>query len=143
MKPWGKETCHRYGRLCGSPALAAILAAFVPGEAAAQVPGPGATAPVEETRASNIRDAAGLFEPDAVAAARKELRELESKTGVATMIATVEALGERSIEDEAPRMARESGIEGHLHPDQQEGQENPGPGVASLSERNDEARSAT
>ena len=45
---------------------------------------------VEETRLSDIHDAAKLFGHDAVAAARAELRSFESKTGVASMIATVE-----------------------------------------------------
>ncbi len=79
---------------------------------AAQVPKRAESTPVEETRSSNLRDAAGLFGAQPIAAARKELRDLESKTGVPTIIATVETLDERPIEDEAPIMARESGIEG-------------------------------
>jgi uncharacterized protein GlcG (DUF336 family) len=103
---------RRYRRPYLLAALAAIPAAWTPAAAAAQVPKPAAATPVEETRASDIRDAAGLFKAGAIAAARKELRDLESKTSVPTVIATVEALNERSIDDEAPRMAKESGSEG-------------------------------
>jgi glc operon protein GlcG len=70
------------------------------------------SAPVEETRTSDVHDAAGFFGAAAVASARNELRELESKTKVPTIIATVETLSGRPIEDEAHRMAVESGIEG-------------------------------
>lgn len=93
-------------------ASAAILAHSVGSAFAAQAPKQRPAAPVEETRSSNIRDAAGLFGAEAVAAAREKLRDVESKTGVATMIATAETLKGASIENEAERMAKESGIEG-------------------------------
>ena len=102
-------------RYPGAGALVAVFAALFcpvgPGSAAQQ-PERSASAPVEETRASDVHDAAGLFGAAALAAARKELREIESKTKVATIIATVQALDNRSIEDEAHRMAVDSGIEG-------------------------------
>ena len=80
---------------------------------AVQEPKPITPAPVEETRVSKrSRRGQPVRAAGAVAGARKELRDLESKTGVATMIATVESLDELSIETEAERMAKESGIEG-------------------------------
>ncbi len=112
MNPPRPRPSGRYPRLCALAVLAAILPPCVPGECAAQVPKPAATTPVEETRASDVHDAAGLFGADAIASARKQLRDFESKTGVATMISTVETLGDQSIADEAPRMAKASGIEG-------------------------------
>jgi uncharacterized protein GlcG (DUF336 family) len=103
---------RRYRTLGGWAAVAAILAAWPPAQTAAQIPKRSVTTPVEETRASNLRDAAGLFGALAIAEARKELRNLETKTSVATIIATVETLNERTIEDEASFIAKESGIEG-------------------------------
>ncbi len=93
-------------------ALAAVLGHFAGSALAAQVPKQRTTAPVEETRLSNIRDAAGLFSAEAVAAAREALRNIETKTGAATMIATTETLKGASIENEAELLAKESGIEG-------------------------------
>jgi uncharacterized protein GlcG (DUF336 family) len=93
-------------------ALAAVLMQFAGSAIAAQAPKQRTTEPVEETRLSNIRDAAGLFSAEAVAAAREALRNIESKTTVATMIATAETLKGASIENEAEQMAKESGIEG-------------------------------
>jgi uncharacterized protein GlcG (DUF336 family) len=86
---------------------AAIVSGLVAGSIAGQVP-----RTVEGTRLSDIHDGAKLFGERAVAAARAELRSFESKTGVATMIAAVNTLEGRSIEKEAEKMARESGIEG-------------------------------
>jgi len=93
-------------------ASAAILVHSMGSTVAAQAPKQRTAEPVEETRSSNIRDAAGLFSARAVAAARESLRNVESKANVATLIATVETLGGASIENEAERMAKESGIEG-------------------------------
>ncbi len=106
-----REYRPRYCAL-GCAGILAVVAACASGPASAQVPRRTETIPVEETRSSNLRDAAGLFGAQSTAAARKELRDLESKTGVPTIIATVETLNERPIEDEAPIMARGSGIEG-------------------------------
>ena len=69
--------------------------------------------------------------------------DLESKTGVATMIATVERLGELSIEEPERSDGQRVGHRRDLHPDQQEGKENPGPGLASLARRNDETAAQT
>jgi uncharacterized protein GlcG (DUF336 family) len=112
MKRRTPELRRRCRALGGCAAVAAILAVWPPAQAAAQVPKGAVTNRVEETRSSNLRDAAGLFSAEAIAAARKELRDLETKTTVPTLIATVDTLNERTIEDEAPSMARESGIEG-------------------------------
>jgi uncharacterized protein GlcG (DUF336 family) len=106
------ELRRRCRALGGWAALAAILAAWAPSQIAAQVPKGAVPARVEEMRSSNFRDAAGLFSAEATAAARKELRDLETKTSVATIIATVDSLNERTIDDEAPLMAKESGVEG-------------------------------
>jgi uncharacterized protein GlcG (DUF336 family) len=103
---------RRIWTLPGVAALAALLAASPSAPIAAQVPKRAVTTPVEETRSSNLRDDARLFRAPAIATARTKLRVLESKTGVATLIATIESLNERSIEELAPSMARESGIEG-------------------------------
>jgi uncharacterized protein GlcG (DUF336 family) len=102
--------CRR--ALCGWAAALGILAAWPAEPAAAQAPKRAVATPVEETRSSNVRDAAELFGAGAIAAARKELRDLESRIGVPTTIATVETLSGKAIEDEAPRMAKESGLEG-------------------------------
>jgi uncharacterized protein GlcG (DUF336 family) len=91
---------------------ASIVMGWVSARSAAQVPKPGSPARVEETRVSDVHDSAKLFGDAAVAAARTELRSFESKTGVASMIATVETLESRPIETEAQSMAKESGIEG-------------------------------
>ena len=112
MKHRTPEFRFRICTLPGCAALAAFLAAMPPAPIAAQVPKRPATALVEETRTSNLRDDAKLFGASAIAAARTKLRDVESKTGVATMIATVESVGDRSIEELAPEMARQSGIEG-------------------------------
>ena len=103
---------RRHRRSGALVALSAVMTCWVATRSTAQEPKRAATAPVEETRASDVHDAAGLFGAGAVAAARNELREIESKTKVATIIATVEALDGRSIEDLAHGMAVESGIEG-------------------------------
>ena len=99
------------GTACAAVALGVILTAWVSAPAA-QVPKNAAAATVEETRASDVRDGAGLFQAETIAAARKELRDEENKTGVATVIATIETLADRPIEDEARRMATEAGTEG-------------------------------
>jgi glc operon protein GlcG len=113
MKRSTAEICHRDRSLFGWAALAAILAVCQPtARSAAQVPKQSLTSAVEETRASNVRDDAGLFSAAAIANARKELRDSETKTRVPTIIATVETLSGRPIEEEAPRMAKQSGIEG-------------------------------
>ena len=99
MKPGEREPviatddCDDRPALCDSGLLPAVR------RIRSQVPGPAATAPVEETRASNIRDDGRAVQAPRPSQPRKELRDLESKTGVATMIATVETLDERSIED--------------------------------------------
>jgi glc operon protein GlcG len=102
----------RHRALCGWAAALAIVAAWPAEPAAAQAPKRGLATPVEETRSSNLRDAAELFGAEAIVKARKELRDLESRTGVPTTIATVETLSGKAIEDEAPRMAKEAGLEG-------------------------------
>ena len=86
---------------------AAVFMGWLGNSCASQLPGP-----VEETRGSDIHDDAKLFGAAAIAAARAELRSFESKTGVASMIATVETLDGRSIEKEAQSTAKKSGIEG-------------------------------
>jgi glc operon protein GlcG len=67
---------------------------------------------VEETRFSDVHDSAKLFGDRAIAVARAGLRSIESKTGVASMIATVVSLDGRSLENEAQATAKKSGIEG-------------------------------
>ena len=96
MNPPRPRPRRRYCGLCALAVLTAILAPWVPGECVAQVPKPAATTPVEETRASDVHDAAGPVRGRRDRSARKELRDFESKTGVATMISTVETLGDRS-----------------------------------------------
>ncbi len=103
---------RRAGRAVALLALSAVLSDGAATRSSAQEPKHAVSAAVEETRASEVHDAAGLFGAGAVAAARKELRDIETKTKVATIIATVQALEGRSIEDEAVRMAVESGIDG-------------------------------
>jgi uncharacterized protein GlcG (DUF336 family) len=85
----------------------AILIGWLGNSCATQLP-----KAVEETRSSDIHDAARLFGDAAVASARAELRSFESKTGVASMIATVETLDGHSIEKEAQTTAKKSGIDG-------------------------------
>jgi uncharacterized protein GlcG (DUF336 family) len=61
---------------------------------------------------SSVKDAAGLFDIDAVQAARKQLERNEHETNVATVIETVESLRGKKIADAAVHAARESGIQG-------------------------------
>jgi glc operon protein GlcG len=62
--------------------------------------------------ASDVKDSAGLFRSDAIAAARKELLRIERETKVATAIQTVESLQGKSIAEAASLAARQSGIHG-------------------------------
>ena len=59
-----------------------------------------------------MKDTAGLFDVDAVQAARKELERIEHETNVATVIQTVESLRGKKIAEAAIRAARQSGIQG-------------------------------
>jgi uncharacterized protein GlcG (DUF336 family) len=61
---------------------------------------------------SAVKDTAGLFDFDAVQAARKELERIERETNIATVIQTVESVRGQKIAEVALRAARESGIHG-------------------------------
>jgi uncharacterized membrane protein YgcG len=68
---------------------------------------------LQETKPhSDVRDSARLFQPAAVAAARKELERIERDTHLATIIETVETLTGRPIDEQAQLEAQRSGIHG-------------------------------
>jgi hypothetical protein len=62
--------------------------------------------------ASEIRDRAGMFSPEAIKQAEATLDKAESQTGVPTIVETVESLGGRPIREVALADARASGIRG-------------------------------
>jgi len=94
-------------------AFLAMLACW--GEAKAQQPrvptGAGSTE-TEGKTLSDVHDIAKMFDDQAIAAARKELRRIEHETSVPTVIETVETLKGESIDKAAEHLARQSGIQG-------------------------------
>lgn len=63
-------------------------------------------------RASEVRDRAKMFSPEAIRQAQATLDRAESRTRVPTIIETVPSLGGESIEDASMAHARRSGIRG-------------------------------
>ena len=74
MKQRTLEFRLRISALRALAALSGFLVAFPPAQIAAQVPKRAVTAPVEETRTSNVRDDAKLFGAAAIAAAHQAPR---------------------------------------------------------------------
>ncbi len=112
MKRFGLTPWNGRGAVLMAVISVAIFLGWVAILSAAQLPGPGSTGLVEDTRVSDIHDVAGQFGAEAVAAARQELRRFESKTSVPTFIVTLKSLEGRSIETEGESVAKKSGIEG-------------------------------
>jgi uncharacterized protein GlcG (DUF336 family) len=79
-----------------------------------QLPGPREAESTETVamRLSDVRDIAKMFDDEAVAAARKELRRIQHEMNLSTVIETVDTLNRESIEKAAVRLARHSGIQG-------------------------------
>ena len=92
--------------------LLALFAGWRGPETAAQEPLRSRIDKGEKKHGSDVKDTAGLFEFDALQAARKELERIERETNVATVIQTVESLRGQKIEAAAIRAARQSQIEG-------------------------------
>ena len=65
-----------------------------------------------QASSSDIRDTAGLFGADAIAAARRELEQFERQSGAAVLIETIDTLKGESAAEAAIRLARRSGIGG-------------------------------
>jgi uncharacterized protein GlcG (DUF336 family) len=94
------------------PALLALCAGLPRFDATAQEPLRSAIGVGQEKHGPGVKDTAGLFDFDAVQAARKELERIEHETGVSTVIQTVESLRGQKIAEAAVHAARESGIQG-------------------------------
>jgi uncharacterized protein GlcG (DUF336 family) len=92
--------------------LASLIAGLWGPETPAQEPLLTQTEKNEKKHGSDVKDMAGLFEFDAVLAARKELERIEHETNLATVIQTVESLKGQKIEAAALLLARHSQIQG-------------------------------
>lgn len=97
---------------CGIRVLLTLSAGLTSLNVAAQEPRRSLVDVEPAKHASAVNDTAGLFDRDAVSAARKALAQIEHETKVATVIQTVESLRNKKIADVAVRAARESGIQG-------------------------------
>jgi glc operon protein GlcG len=93
-------------------ALLVLYAGWRGAETAAQDTSRAAIKEGDTKLGSDVKDTAGLFEFDAITAARKELARIERETNVATVIQTVDSLRGQSIGEAAARAARQSDIHG-------------------------------
>ncbi len=66
----------------------------------------------QELAKSAIRDTAGLFDSRQVEATVQTLREIESKSGVPTIVETVDSLRGKSVDEVAVSLAKRSGMSG-------------------------------
>lgn len=100
------------------PPMLVILAflALIAGcrEVKAQLPGPREERDTEIAVKGlpDVRDNAKVFDDEAIAASRKELRRIEHETSVAIVIETIETLKGEALDKAAERLARQTGIHG-------------------------------
>ncbi len=99
------------GILARATILALTIAIIPPAMVGSVVWGQEA-APAFLGASSDIRDKAGLFGADAIASARKDLSAIERATGAATIIETIDTLGNESADKLALKEAERSGIHG-------------------------------
>ncbi|MDR3636517.1 MAG: heme-binding protein [Isosphaeraceae bacterium] len=102
---------HRLKRRIAAFSCASVIILVFASRPAQELCAQTAGAPLVRI-ASDVRDEAGLFSRDAVAAARKRLAQIEATYHVPAVIETIDSLGGSALEAAAVDRARKTGVEG-------------------------------